>query len=151
MSKIADKMQMVKDNIAAACQRSGRDPKQVKIIVVTKSATIESVKEIIELGFRDLGENRQPHLTEFADEIETYLQNKPLGSLLPDKVSWHMIGHLQRNKIRKVLKVASVIHSIDTLRLAEEIDKAAAKMGIVSQVMLQVNCSGELQKYGVPV
>ena len=147
MSKIADKIESVKENVAAACRRVGRDPDEVKIVIVTKSASIEDVKEIVQLGFTDLGENRLVHLVDFAEKTEAFLQDKTM----PNKIKWHMMGHLQRNKVRKVLKIASIIHSVDTLRLAEEIDKAAAKMKIIPQIMLQVNCSGEPQKYGVPV
>lgn len=151
MGKTADKIKQIKDNIAAACEKTGRSASEIKIVVVTKSAAIEDVKEVIQLGFTELGENRLPHLTEFSEQIELLLQNKTPDSDLPDRVGWHMIGHIQRNKVRRILKIASVIHSLDTLRLAEEIDKAAAKMKIKPEVMLQVNCSLEPQKYGVPV
>ena len=151
MSKITDRIEQIKDNIAAACEKVGRDPQNVRIVIVTKAASIESVKEIIRLGFTELGESRLSHLSDFSEKIETLLQNGDPEFPLPYKINWHMIGHLQRNKVRKILKIASVIHSVDTLRLAEELDKVAAKMKIIPQVMLQGNCSGELQKHGVPV
>lgn len=151
MNTITNRIQQIKDNIAAACERVGRDPQQIKTIIVTKAASIESVKEILKLGFTELGENRLSHLIDFSEKIETLFQKDDPEFPLPYKVNWHMIGHLQRNKVRKTLKIASVIHSVDSLRLAEEIDKVASKMKIRPEVMLQVNCSEELQKYGVPV
>ena len=151
MGKTADKIKQIKDNIAAACAKAGRSTGEIKTVIVTKSAAIEDVKEVIQSGFAELGENRLPHLTEFSEKIELFLRNNQSNSALPDRIKWHMIGHVQRNKVRRILKIVSVIHSLDTLRLAEEIDKAAAKMKIRPEVMLQVNCSLEPQKYGVPV
>ena len=151
MSKIEDRIKTIKNNIAQACARTGRDPGNVKIVVVTKAASIEAVKEVVTLGYTELGENRIQHLEPIAEEIENFLRNAEPEQNLPKKITWHMIGHLQRNKVQKTLKISSVIHSVDTLRLAEEIDKAATKMNIKPQVMLQINCSQEPQKYGVPV
>jgi len=119
--------------------------------VVTKTVPPASVKEVIELGYTELGENRVQRLKQVAQEISEFLgegsrKNDGLG-----KVNWHMIGHLQRNKVRQALKVSSIIHSVDTLRLAEEINTMGNKLDIKPDILLQVNCSGESQKYGAPV
>ena len=151
MKKLSEKIDKVKQNIASACDKAGRDVQDVKIIVVTKSAQLEEIKEVIKLGFTDLGESQLQHLEPVAEEIKKYLENKPDDSDLPEKVNWHMIGHLQRNKVGKVLKIASTVHSVDTLRLTEDIDRTAAKLGLCPEVMLQINCSQEPQKYGMPV
>lgn len=151
MSKISDRLKQIKDNIASACQHVGRDPEQVKLIVVTKTAPLEAVKEVIRLGYVDLGENRVQHLKQISAEVEKFIEDNKDDAKLPKKINWHMIGHLQRNKTRHALKISSIIHSVDTLRLAEEIDNVAGKLGIRPDVLLQVNCSGEPQKYGVPV
>lgn len=151
MSKISDRLKQIKDNIASACQHVGRDPEQVKLIVVTKTAPLEAVKEVIRLGYVDLGENRVQHLKQISAEVEKFIADNKDDAKLPKKINWHMIGHLQRNKTRHALKISSIIHSVDTLRLAEEIDNVAGKLGIRPDVLLQVNCSGEPQKYGVPV
>lgn len=148
MANIADRLKQLNDKIASACQRAGRDPGSVKLIIVTKTAPIESVKEVIRLGFTDLGENRVQQLKKVSSEINAFLEQAHGRSQLPQKVNWHMIGHLQRNKVRQVLPVASLIHSVDTLRLAEEMDSAAAKLNLQAKILLQVNASGEAAKYG---
>lgn len=146
MTKIAERIRRVRGDIAAACERVGREADEIKLVVVTKSAPFEAVEEVIRLGCRDLGENRVQQLRRVAaqvDELQGLKTNEP--------VRWHMIGHLQRNKVRQVLDLASLIHSVDTLRLAEEINSSAAKLGLRPNVLLQVNTSNEPQKYGVPV
>jgi len=151
MTKISARIKQIKDIINSACMRAERDPEEVKLVVVTKSADIEAVKEVIHLGFTDLGENRVQQLKKISTEVDDFLQGPDGNSGLPKKINWHMIGHLQRNKVRQVLPIAVLIHSLDTLRLAEEINTAAAKLNSRPKVLLQVNTSNEPQKYGVPV
>jgi len=151
MAKISERIERVKGVINSACARVGRDPGEIKLVVVTKSATIEAIREVIYLGLADLGENRVQQLKKVSTQIAEFLQGGDGGSTLPEKVNWHMVGHLQRNKVRQVLPIASLIHSVDTLRLAEEINASAAKLNLCPRVLLQVNASNEPQKYGVPV
>jgi pyridoxal phosphate enzyme (YggS family) len=151
MTKISERTERVKDAINSACGRCGRDPAEVKLVVVTKSADIEGIKEVIRLGFTDLGENRAQQLKKVSAQVAEFLAENDGDSALPKKISWHMIGHLQRNKVRHVLPIASLIHSVDTLRLAEEINVSAPKLNLCPKVLLQVNTSNEPQKYGVPV
>jgi len=151
MMEISKRIEHLTDNIDSACARVGRDPGEVKLVVVTKSVTIDAVKEVIRLGLTDLGENRVQQLRRVSAQIAEFLEEAGEGSALPEKVNWHMIGHLQRNKVRHVLPIASLIHSVDTLRLAEEINASAAKLNLRPEVLLQVNTSNEPQKYGVPV
>jgi len=151
MVKISDKIKRVQDTVSSACAHVGRDPGEIKLVIVTKSATFEAIKEVIQLGFTDLGENRVQQLKKVSTQVAEFLQ-KPEGDFaLPRQVNWHMIGHLQRNKVRQVLPIASLIHSVDTLRLAEEINASAAKLNLRPRILLQVNVSNEPQKYGVPV
>jgi len=150
MSKISKRIQQIKDNINSACARAGRNPKEIKLVVVTKSAEINDVKEIINMGFADLGENRVQRLKKISAEMEDFLKSKNASAVL-SKINWHMIGHLQRNKVRYVLGIVSLIHSVDTLRLAEEINATAAKLNLCPRVLMQINTSQEPQKYGVPV
>ncbi len=150
MKKISEKIKRVKDTINSACARAGREPSEIKLVIVTKSVDLESIKEVIRLGFIDFGENRVQQLKKVSAGIAEYL-DKAGKTDLPQKVNWHMIGHLQRNKVKQVLPVASLIHSVDTLRLAEEINSSAAKLNLCSNILLQVNPSQEPQKYGVPV
>ncbi len=150
MSSIEDSLKIVKDNIARACCRAGRKTDSVRLVVVTKSAQPGQIEEIVRLGCMELGESRVQHLRQIAEQLENDLQ-KSGSPGLSGQARWHMIGHLQRNKVKHTLDLCYMIHSVDTLRLAEEIDTAAAKKNLRSSVLLQVNCSGESQKYGVPV
>jgi pyridoxal phosphate enzyme (YggS family) len=151
MSKISERIKRIKATVNSTCARAGRDASEIKLVVVTKSAAIEGIREVIRLGLTDLGENRVQQLRKVAAEIAEFVKNGNGNSALREKVSWHMIGHLQRNKVRHVLPIASLIHSVDTLRLAEEIDASAAKLNLRPKVLLQTNTSNEPQKYGVPV
>ena len=151
MNTIAERIQQVRRTIAEVCGRCGRDPDHVRMILVTKTARLEAVKEAIRLGHADLGENRVQHLKQVSEEIDAFLKEQPEDAGLPKKIRWHMIGHLQRNKVKQTLQISNYIHSVDTLRLAEEINSAAARLDHHPNVFLQVNCSDEPQKYGAPV
>ena len=151
MIKISERIERLKDTINSTCARVGRDPGEIKLVVVTKSATIDDIKEVIHLGLVDLGENRAQQLKKVFTQVAEFLEEGDGDSARCQKIHWHMIGHLQRNKVRQVLPIASLIHSVDTLRLAEEINTSAAKLNLCPKVLLQVNTSNEPQKYGVPV
>jgi pyridoxal phosphate enzyme (YggS family) len=151
MSKISERIKRVKGTIHSACARAGREPDEVTLVVVTKSADVEAIKEVIDLGLTHLGENRVQQLKKVSSLVEELLQGPGGDTKSIPKIHWHMIGHLQRNKVRQVLPIANLIHSVDTLRLAEEINTAAARMNLRPRVLLQVNASDEPQKYGVPV
>jgi pyridoxal phosphate enzyme (YggS family) len=151
MTKISERIKRIKDAISSTCARVGRDPGEVKLVVVTKSAAIEAIKDVIRLGLTELGENRVQQLKKVSAEVAEFLQEQKENQTLPKKIDWHMIGHLQRNKVRQVLSITSLIHSVDTLRLAEEINASAAKLNLCPKVLLQVNTSNEPQKYGVPI
>lgn len=169
---------LVQDRIAAASKRAGRRPEDVILVAVTKTASPEDIRAMIDLGHRDFGENRAQQLAQRGAMIEEYfsrLKVLPHGRLERDSananlfrpapkidliptgsdgqrpVRWHMIGHLQRNKARKVVEWTRLIHSVDSLRLAEELQVLALKRDQVIEVLIQVNCSGEAQKFGVPV
>lgn len=151
MASIADKVKQVQDTIAAACARAGRSENTVKLIVVTKTASIAAIREVVRLGLFDLGENRVQHLKQITDDLAALFKEQGDDETVLTKVNWHMIGHLQRNKVKPTLKICNTVHSLDTLRLAEEINTQSHKSGIHTNVLLQVNCSGENQKYGCPV
>ena len=151
MTKISEKVKRIKDTIESACGRAGRNPSEIKLVVVTKSAAIEAAKEVIDMGLTELGENRVQQLKKVSMQIAEFLADRKGNTALPKKVNWHMIGHLQRNKVRQVLPIACLIHSVDTLRLAEEINTSAGNLNLCARILLQVNTSKEPQKYGVPV
>lgn len=158
----------VKDRIGEACARAGRSPRSVILVAVTKYAEIDDIRTLVDLGHRDLGESRVQQLVQRAAVVrewfermrvigETREQRRQegggggLGLFDPgEPVRWHMIGSLQRNKARKVVEFCRLIHSVDSLRLAEELQAIANKRDQVIDVLVQVNCSGESQKGGVP-
>ncbi|MHC4509686.1 MAG: YggS family pyridoxal phosphate-dependent enzyme [Planctomycetota bacterium] len=151
MAKISERIKRIKDTVNSACTRAGRDPGEVRLVVVTKSATLEAVKEVVRSGVTDLGENRVQQLKKVVAQVDEFLQASGGDPPRSEEIRWHMIGHLQRNKVRQVLPIAVLIHSVDTLRLAEEINSAGVKLNLRPEVLLQVNMSDEPQKYGVPV
>lgn len=154
---LQERLDDVRNRVAGACARAGRDVSEVTLIAVTKSAAPEQIREAISLGLGDLGENRVQQLQQRAAQMNEYharvLQRglPAAQQTLPPRIRWHMIGHLQRNKVKQLLPVVSCIHSIDSLRLAEEIDAQAARLDRRIPVMLQVNASEEPQKFGVAV
>lgn len=159
----------VKERIVRAARRAGRGPDEIILVAVTKYAEPEQVRELIALGHRDFGENRLQRLMQRAAMVEEYLSRhrvlphagrahaEDAGiALLPAaggaaQVRWHMIGHLQRNKVKKAVEFSRLIHSVDSLRLAEEIQQVALKREQPVEVLVQVNCSGEKTKFGCPV
>lgn len=151
MTKIAARIEHVKETIASACARAGRGSDTVKLVIVTKSADIEAVKEVIGLGLTELGENRVQQLKKIHAQVSDVLQQSNGGPDAAKQINWHLIGHLQRNKVRQALPLTTLVHSVDTLRLAEEISAAGVKLNLHPRVLLQVNTSNEPQKYGVPV
>lgn len=147
--KIEKNLAKIRENIAKACEESRRDPSDVKIVAVTKSVDVETIKNLLDAGLTTFGENKVQQLTQRAEELAKYLKRR--RNPLPAPVSWHMIGHLQRNKVKQVVKCASMIHSVDSLRLAEELSNRAVAESQEYQLLLQVNCSQENQKFGCAV
>jgi PLP dependent protein len=165
-SPLAEKLDQVRDRIAKAAAKAKREPGEVTLVAVTKSAAPEQIREILSLGVPDLGESRVQVLAQRAGQLDEFLKRRQVhgegspgasaaGTVatapMPDKIRWHMIGHLQRNKVKQLLPYVHVVHSIDSLRLAEELDQQCAKLGRKLPVMLQVNASEESQKHGVAV
>ena len=155
-SPLAEKLDEVKDRIAAAAVKAKREPSEVTLIAVTKTAGPEQIRELLSLGVTDLGESRVQQLAQRAGQVTEFMQRRQsFGETAKpektEKVRWHMIGHLQRNKAKQVLPIISLVHSIDSLRLAEELDALGEKLGHKTPVLLQVNTSEEEQKFGVAV
>jgi pyridoxal phosphate enzyme (YggS family) len=133
---IADNLRTVVDRIDSAAKRSGRDIPSVKLVVVSKTVDVDRIHEAVAAGALILGENR---VQEAKEKIEK------LGPI----ASWHLIGHLQTNKAKYAVKLFYLIHSVDSLELAKEIDKQAAKIGKVQNVLIEVSIAGEASKAGV--
>ena len=140
-SRIAGNMARIQGRIEAACRRACRDPKDVRLVAVTKSARLDWIESLIALGVRDLGESRPQQLLERA-AVVSQLQ------VIGEPIRWHLIGHLQRNKVRKILPVASCLHSVDSLPLTMRIDGLSVELGLRPRVLLEVNVSREGSKDG---
>jgi hypothetical protein len=148
-NRIEKNLATIRENIKAACRRARRDPSELSLVAVTKSVDLDTIKNLIDAGITDFGENRAQQLTDRAAELDAYLKRR--RNDVPRPVRWHMVGHLQRNKVRHVLNVSNTVHSVDSLRLAEELQDRASRNDQTVNVFVQVNCSQEEQKYGVPV
>lgn len=132
---IQENLSYVKQNIADACARAGRDTGEVTLIAVSKTKPVEMLWEAYRAGVRDFGENRA---LELLDKYEA----------LPKDIRWHMIGHLQRNKVKYLVGRVYLIHSVDSLRLAQEIQKEAEKRQVQADILVEVNVAGEESKFG---
>lgn len=129
---------VVRDRIAVAATRSGRTPADVRLVAVTKRVSAPVAQHLVELGVLDLGENYSQELLRKAAEVH-------------GAVVWHLIGHLQRNKVARTLPLVGLVHSIDSIRLAESVHAAATARGVRASVLLQVNVSREASKHGFAV
>lgn len=135
---IAENLQQVRNNIKRACEAVGRDPDEVTLVAVSKTKPVEMLKEAYDAQTRVFGENK---VQEIMDKYDR----------LPDDVQWHMIGHLQRNKVKYIVDKVAMIHSVDSLRLAETIEQEAAKHDIRVPVLVEVNVAQEDSKFGLKV
>ncbi|MCB9858013.1 MAG: YggS family pyridoxal phosphate-dependent enzyme [Phycisphaerales bacterium] len=151
--KLTENLKRVRDRIASACDRGSRDPAGVGIVAVTKYVDMEVVRATIEIGLADIGESRPQQLNQRAGMLHELAERKAVLGSKDDIVRprWHMIGHLQRNKVKMVVPWVELIHSVDSLRLAEDLHLQATKLGKTVEMMLQVNTSGERSKHGVAV
>lgn len=134
--ELAINIKQLQERIAAAARRAGRNPAEIKLVAVSKTVTVERIREALACGINRLGENR---VQEFLNKYQQ----------LPPGVEWHLIGHLQTNKVNKIIGKVHLIHSLDRWSLAEEINQAAIKAGTVAKVLVQVNVAGEKTKFGL--
>ncbi|RYG80707.1 YggS family pyridoxal phosphate-dependent enzyme, partial [bacterium] len=150
---LAERLAEVRGRIADAAARSGRTAADVLLVAVTKHAGPEQIRELLKLGVGDLGENRVQQLQQRAGQLGEFHSRALAGGdkQIAPKLRWHMIGHLQRNKVKPLLPHASMIQSVDSLRLAEELETQLEKSGKKLPILLQVNASEESQKGGVAV
>lgn len=133
---VCDNYKRVEEKVQRACERAGRKREEVTLIAVSKTKPLSMIEELLPLGVRDFGENKVQELTAKAE-------------VLSKDIRWHMIGHLQRNKVKYVVDKVCMIHSVDSLRLAEEISKEAEKKGVEVPILLEVNVAGEDSKFGI--
>ena len=135
---IKDNLADVQNNIETAAKHAGRDPKEVTLIAVSKTKPVEMLKEAYDAGARDFGENK---VQEIVDKYP----------LLPDDIRWHLIGHLQTNKVKYIIDKVCMIHSVDSLKLASEISRQAVKHDVTMDILIEVNVAAEESKFGVSV
>ena len=133
---IAEKLAVVQENINKACKNAGRSPKEVTLISVSKTKPVEMLQEAYDAGARVFGENKVQEIMDKYDQ-------------LPSDIEWHMIGNLQRNKVKYIIDKVSMIHSVDSLRLAETIEHEAAKKNVCMPILIEVNVAEEESKFGL--
>lgn len=133
---IAEQLKEVEKNIQEACKRAGRDRSEVTLIAVSKTKPVSVLEEAYQEGIRVFGENK---VQELSDKCE----------VMPDDIQWHMIGHLQRNKVKYIVDKVEMIHSVDSIRLAETIEKEAEKKNCIVKVLIEVNVAEEESKFGL--
>ena len=133
---LKDNFETVEKNVANACARAGRDRSEVTLIAVSKTKPVEMLREVYDAGARDFGENKVQEICEKYDK-------------LPSDIKWHMIGHLQRNKVNQVIDKVTLSHSVDSYRLAQEISVQAQKKGLSIPILIEVNIAGEESKFGI--
>ncbi len=126
----------VQNNIKKACEKAGRNPEEVTLIAVSKTKPVPMLEEAYQAGSRDFGENK----------VQEIMDKYPV---LPADIRWHMIGHLQRNKVKYIIDKAALIHSVDSLRLAEEISSQARKKQVEADILIEVNIAQEESKFGI--
>ena len=132
---IVENIKQVEENIKQACKKVGRNPEEVTLIAVSKTKPYTAIEEALPSGILDYGENK---VQELCDKFD----------ILPKNIRWHMIGHLQRNKVKYLIGKTVLIHSVDSLRLAEQIEHEAAKADTIMNVLIEVNVAGEESKFG---
>ena len=133
---VCENYKEVEKRVEEACKRAGRKREEVTLIAVSKTKPVSMIEELLPLNVRDFGENKVQELTAKAE-------------ILPSALHWHMIGHLQRNKVKYIVDKACIIHSVDSLRLAEEISKAAQKKQVTAKILIEVNVAEEESTFGV--
>ena len=132
---VKENLQEVEKKIEEACRRAGRNRSEVTLIAVSKTKPVSMLQEAYSAGIREFGENK---VQEMMDKYD----------VLPDDIHWHMIGHLQRNKVKYLMGKAALIHSVDSLRLAEEISAQSVRHQVVTDILIEVNIAGEETKFG---
>ena len=133
---ITENLEQVRKNIEEACRAVNRDPGEVTLISVSKTKPVSMLQEAYDAGSRDFGENKVQEI------MDKYPQ-------LPSDIRWHMIGHLQRNKVKYIVDKVALIHSVDSLRLAETIENEAAKHNVTVPILIEVNVAQEESKFGL--
>lgn len=140
-AQIFENIRIICGRISHAAIRAGRKPEDIKLIAVTKTVGIQQIKEAIDAGLRIFGESKVQEAQKKISNFKSQISNS--------RIEWHLIGHLQKNKAKTAVELFEMIHSIDSLELAEIADKHAEKAGKIQKILLQVKLSDEISKYGI--
>src|SRR5688572_12969049 len=153
VQELETNLQQVRQRIAAACAEAGRRPESVTLVAVTKNAAPEQIRALISLGVSDLAENYAQQLVQRAAQFAEFHSRRVSAgdATVAKELRWHMVGHLQRNKAKQLLPHLTMLQTLDSLRLAEELDELCGKMNKRLPCLLQINASEEPQKSGVAV
>ena len=146
---IAENLTKVKERIALAAERSGRAAEDVKLVVVTKGQTVEEIQTVLTIGHHVIGENRVQETQQKYEYIQSELTKSDNYTSPDHTFEWHLVGHLQRNKVKSALDMFDMIHSVDSLRLIEEISRRAEMKCQQADILIQINTTGEENKFGV--
>ncbi|HUU84789.1 MAG TPA: YggS family pyridoxal phosphate-dependent enzyme [Phycisphaerae bacterium] len=151
--KLRDNLRRVRDRMANACIRAKRKPKEVTLVAVTKSVGVDVIRQLLELDCCELGESRAQELSRRAAMIKEHLdrRSREPSDPAPPQPNWHMVGHVQRNKVKPLLPWVRMFHALDSLRLAEDLDNQAGKLDLTVDALVQINAADEPQKFGVAV
>ena len=140
---IRENVSRIRQRILKVCSKINQDPGKITIIAVSKGRTIEQMKEVVEAGITDIGENRvQEAVIKYKGLITSELENSRA-------IKWHMVGHLQTNKVKDAVRIFDLIQSVDSVRLAEEIDKQADKINKIQDILVEIKTSPEESKFGL--
>ncbi|MDR3240062.1 MAG: YggS family pyridoxal phosphate-dependent enzyme [Clostridiales bacterium] len=151
MNSIAENVKRIQENIASAADRAGRDPAAVRLIGVTKTVGVEQIRALLAAGVTALGENRPQALAEKYEAIgrpDGQAAGQTAEQAIGLQAEWHLIGHLQTNKIKLILDKTVLIHSVDSLHLAETLNRQAALLQKNADILIEINIAGELAKQG---
>ena len=149
MNRIAENLANVKQRIAETARKSGRSPESIQLVVVTKEASVTDIEIVLNAGATIIAENRIQEAQQKFNQVNSLSLNLLNAHESGRTLAWHLIGHLQRNKVKPALSMFSLIHSVDSLRLVEEISKRSIEQETVTDILLQVNTTGEKSKYGL--
>lgn len=136
-NNMGQSLDSIKQRIEKACSKVGRDPKEITLVAVSKTQPCQAILDGLDLELREFGENRVQEFERKYDELSDL------------NINWHFIGHLQRNKVKNLIGKASLIHSVDSLRLAKKISEESKKQDIITDILIQVNIANEDTKFGV--
>jgi pyridoxal phosphate enzyme (YggS family) len=145
LNRIAENLASVKERIVAAAERSGREAPTIKLVAVTKGRSVKEIQAVLGVGLTTIGENRVQEAQQKYDPIHSI----PAASVNTQRCEWHLVGHLQRNKVKSALEMFTLIHSVDSLRLLAEIARRTEERKQQADILIQINTTGEASKFGL--